>query len=251
MNIKRFFNLLIFFSCILSSSFSAPKIILKLDDFMVKDGQSGCIPTLEYLKLKQIKAAFGAVVMRVDSTVQQVWSPYMEAKNDRGEKLFELWHHGWDHKKPEFLGTGYDYQKKHFDQANDLILKYLGIQMHTFGSPHNISDEETNQVIFENPNYKVFMLSSKVPNANNGILYIDNRVNMENGTGNPQFDYFKEEYFKHKEEYKDYMILQGHPSMWTVEKLEEFKKIVDFLIAEGCEFVLPYEYYLKTKEFKK
>ena len=240
---KIFLNLLIFFGCIISSSFSAPKIILKLDDFMVKDGQCGCIPTLDYLKSKQVKAALGAVVMRIDSTVFQVWSPYMEAKNDRGEKLFELWHHGWDHKKPEFLGTGYDYQKKHFDRANDLILKYLGVQMHTFGTPHNISDEETNRVISENPNYKVFMLSSKVPSVNNGILYIDNRVNMENGTGNPQFNYFKEEY-------KDYMILQGHPSMWTTEKLEEFKKIVDFLTAEGCEFVLPYEYYLDTKEIK-
>ena len=48
---------------------------------------------------------------------------------------------------------------------------------------------------------------------------------------------------KLKEKYSDYVILQAHPNNWTPEKLEEFNKIIDFLLSEGCEFVLPYEYY--------
>jgi pyrimidine deaminase RibD-like protein len=42
------------------------------------------------------------------------------------------------------------------------------------------------------------------------------------------------------------MILQGHPNKWTtVEKKSQFSQIIDFLISEGVEFVLPYEYYLR------
>ena len=61
------------------------------------------------------------------------------------------------------------------------------------------------------------------------------------------YDYFIENYGIGKVKFTDYMVLQGHPNMWTAEKLEQFSRIIDFLISEGCEFVLPYEYYLSLK----
>jgi hypothetical protein len=72
---------------------------------------------------------------------------------------------------------------------------------------------------------------------------MNNRVNLEKGTGNPEFETFKSSYDQNKDKFKDYFVLQGHPNGWTPEKLEQFKLVVDFLIAEGCEFVTPYEYY--------
>jgi len=224
-------------------STAAPKIVLKLDDFQASKGFCPCLPTMDYLIQRQIKAGYGAVANKFDSTAIGILQPYLNATNHKGEKLVEVWHHGLDHKRPEFAGTSYEYQKAHFDQANQLIKKYLGIQMYTFGTPYNASDSITNRVVSEDTNYKVFMYSSVLPVITSGIMYMDHRVNMENGTGNPEFDYFVVNYNKLKNSYTDYITLQGHPNQWTPVKLEQFKKIIDLLISEGCEFVLPFEFY--------
>ncbi len=237
-------NIIFILSLMLSGfSFAGPKIILKLDDLFVKEGICACAPTFDYLIQKQIKAGFGAIANRSDSTARATLTPYLNASNEKGEKLFEIWHHGLDHVSPEFIGTGYEYQKTHFEEADQLLKKLLGFQMHSFGAPFNGSDSVTNRVVSENSNYKVFIFSSIKPDVKNGIMYLDNRVNMENGTGNPEFTLFLENYTKYKNTYTDYMVLQGHPNLWTPERLDQFRKIVDFLISEGCEFVLPFEYY--------
>ncbi len=227
-----------------------PKIILKLDDFQAKKDSCPCIPTLNFLMERQIKAGFGAVANKFDSTALSVLRPYLNATNTKGENLFEIWHHGLNHAKTEFKDSTYQYQKVHFEQADKLVKKYLDIQMHTFGTPYNASDSITNQVVSEDPNYKVFLYSSIVPKVDGGIFYMDHRVNMENGTGKPEFEFFKSDYQKNKDRYTDYMVLQGHPNGWTPEKLDQFRQIIDFLISEGCEFVLPYEFYLDSVKSK-
>lgn len=217
------------------------KIILKLDDLAVKDGVCACLPTFELLKKKQIKAGFGVIPSRCDSTLLETLSSYIQSKNENGETLFEIWHHGWDHIRPEFKGTGYEYQKTHFEKADKMIKEYIGIQMHSFSAPYNASDSITNRVISENYEYKVFMFSRVIPNHSNDIKYLGNRTNMEKGTGNPEFDFFVENYRANKDKFRDYMILQAHPNNWTADKLNQFEKIIDFLITENCEFVLPIE----------
>ena len=228
-------------------TFSQPKIILKLDDLSVKNNVCQCAPVLDYLVQKKLKAGLGIIAIRNDDTVLKTLLPYLKATNSKSEPLFEIWHHGLDHIRPEFQGTGYDYQKSHFDEADRLIKKLLGIQMHSFGSPYNATDSVTDRVVSENKNYKVFMFSSLKEHGKGNILYLDHRVNMENGTGKPEYDYFFENYTKFKGKYTDYIILQGHPNLWTPEKMEQFKKIIDFLISEGCEFVTPYEFYQSKK----
>ena len=217
------------------------KIILKLDDLFVKEGVCDCLPTFEILKKKQIKAGFGIIPSRCDTTLFITLNPYLEAKNNKGEPLFEIWHHGWDHVRPEFKGTDYGYQKAHFEQADKKVNELLGIQMHTFGTPFNAGDSITNRVISENSEYKIFMFSNVIPGHSNNIKYLANRTNMEKGTGNPEFSFFVENYQKNKEKFSDYMILQAHPNNWTTEKLNEFENIIDFLISENCEFILPIE----------
>lgn len=225
-------------------STSGLKIILKLDDLAVKDGVCKSLPIFKLLEKKQIKASFGIIPARCDGTLQKTLSPYLNSVNNKGEKLFEIWHHGYDHIKPEFYGTDYSYQKAHFNQADSIIKEALDIQMHSFGSPANASDSITNKVISENPEYKVFMFSKNIPTNTKGVLYLNNRTNMENGTGNIDFNFFVENYKKNKDKYSDYMILQGHPKMWSTEQIKQFEQVIDFLISEKCEFVLPYEYFL-------
>jgi peptidoglycan/xylan/chitin deacetylase (PgdA/CDA1 family) len=228
-------------------SFAGPKIILKLDDLAVKNGLCKFAPTLDYLLKKQIKAGLGAIANRMDNTALNTLSPYLNAINTNGEKLFEIWNHGLDHVNPEFKGTPYQYQKDHFEEADKLVSKLLGVQLHSFGTPYNASDSVTCKVISENQNYKVFMFARITAPASSGIFNLDNRVNMENGTGNPEYDFFVKNYNKFKGRYSDYMTLQGHPNQWTPETLGQFKKIIDFLISEGCEFVLPYDYVMNLK----
>jgi hypothetical protein len=221
------------------------KIILKLDDFSASAGSSAATPILDYLITKKIKAAIGFIADRNDATALSVFSPYLNQTNVSGEKLFEVWHHGLDHVDPEFDATTYAYQKAHFEQANQLILDDLRVQMHSFGAPYNHTDATTNTVISENSNYKVTIFSSPAADVSTGILNLNNRVNMEIATGVPDYASFVTNYNANKGTYTDYMVLQGHPNQWTTDaKKTQFSQIVDFLISEGVEFVLPYDYYL-------
>ena len=222
---------------------AAPKIILKLDDLRISKNGSASSATLDYLRFKGIKAGFGIIANGIDETALSFLTPYINASNAKGEKLFEFWHHGYDHKKPEFKTTDYDYQKLHFEKADSLFENRLGIKMHSFGAPFNASDSITLRVMSENPKYKVIMLGSIVPALSSGILNLNQRVNLELSPGVPDSAYFVTNYLAIKSKYSNYMVVQAHPPYFKPERLEEFKKVIEFLIREGCEFVLPYEYF--------
>lgn len=234
--VKQFLILVMFICLPVISIVAQPKIILKLDDLTAKNGTSKFIPVMDYVKEKKIKAGLGAIGNGFDNSSLAVLSPYINATNEDSEKLFEIWHHGWDHIEPEFQGTSYAYQKAHFDQASKAVLDYLGIQMQTFGPPFNKSDATTHRVISENPNYKVFLFTNAVIPE---VVSLQNRVDMENGVGNPDFNFFVDRYNSNSS--LPFMILQGHPAMWNASKLDQLKQIIDFLISKGCEFINAYE----------
>jgi len=237
------YSLFLFF--ILSTTYlRAQKVILKLDDLGVKENVCSCSETIEFLIGKGIKASYGVIANRIDETAKNTLTPYLEAKNGSGEDLVELWHHGLDHKRPEFEGTSYSYQKEHFDNASSQINNALGIVMHTFGTPFNANDSVTNTVIAENADYRVFLFGKKEGAVSPEILFLTNRVNIEKETGKVDYNLFLENYKEKKDLYKDYIVLQAHPNGWKSDKIGELNKIIDYLLQQGCEFVLPYEYYL-------
>jgi len=220
------------------------KIILKLDDLGVLNSVFAASASWDYMKANNIKWGAGCVGNRLDGTSSGVLSTYLNATNSVGDTLVEVWNHGLQHVTNEFSGTTYAVQKSNFDQATLAVKNYLGIQMHSFGTPYNASDATTNTVISEDPNYKVFMFSDLI-SATNGVTYLDHRVNMESATGSPVYSYFVDNYNAAKSGYTDYMVLQGHPNYYTAgsSTLDQFKLIIQFLLAEGCEFVRPYDYY--------
>tara|TARA_R110002049_G_scaffold250154_3_gene424519 strand:+ start:288 stop:2246 length:1959 start_codon:yes stop_codon:yes gene_type:complete len=221
------------------------KIFLKLDDVVVNNHSTTASSTLDYLRNNDIKASFGLVADRNDASTLSIWSEYLNEKDDNGNSLFEIWNHGFDHLNPEFDGTPYAYQKAHFESADSILNHLLRLRMHTFGAPFNHNDAITNLVISENPNYKVTFFNNPAPDPTIGIINLTNRVNMENGTGNPEYDFFVSNFNVYNNSYLDYMVLQGHPNVWDGNDLIEFQNIINFLISEGCEFVLPYDYYLE------
>ncbi|MXV17056.1 DUF2334 domain-containing protein [Hufsiella ginkgonis] len=223
------------------------KIVLKLDDIGAAANTTKAAAVMDYLVERQVKFTLGVIADRLDSTALNVLGKYIGATNAKGEPLLEIWHHGLDHtntnppgKSQEFRGTSYDFQKRHFDGADQRVLKYLGVQMHAFGSPYNAIDSTTLKVVSENPAYNVVMFAGGKFPAPGKLTRLNNRVDMENGTGNTNYAFFVSNYAKSS--YKgSNMILQGHPPMWTPEQFGEFKKILDFLISEKCVFVLPGE----------
>ena len=226
------------------------KIILKLDDLGVQNSVFTSSSAYDYLITNKIKATAGAIANRFDATSLGVLASYLNATNTVGDTLIEVWNHGYDHTYNattgiyEFSGTTYADQKSHFDLATQTIKDRLGIQMHSFGTPYNASDAITNTVISEDSNYKTFIFSDLIPATPNGVLYLNNRVNMESSTGNPEYTYFVNNYNTAKTSYSNYMVLQGHPNYYTSgsNSLEQFKLIIQFLQSEGCEFVRPFDF---------
>lgn len=226
---------------------SSPKIILKLDDYKVQNNSCKGIQVLAFLKEKKVKAGFGVIAAYCDPSSRKVLSEYLCATNDKAEKLFEVWNHGYDHIKPEFKETPFDYQKKHFLMADSIIEANLGVQAHTFGAPYNANDSNTLQVIQSVPRYKTVYFSQIKPTQTSGILNLSNRVNLEISTGVPDSAAFVTSYLVLKDKFTDYVVLQAHPPHFTAASFEQFKKVINYLIKEGCEFVLPYEYFSETK----
>jgi peptidoglycan/xylan/chitin deacetylase (PgdA/CDA1 family) len=222
------------------------KILLKLDDIAVNKNTCNAGPVLDYLVQRKIKASYGVIANRLDSTALPVMEKYLRATNANGEKLIEIWHHGLDHsnKNPpdsnrEFEGTSYLFQKAHFDSADLLVRTYLGVQMHSFGAPFNATDSNTLKVIAENGHYTSVMYSWVNVAGYPKLTFLNNRVDMEKGTGNPVYDLLVSDFEKHTEYKNSYMVLQGHPPYWNAGHFEAFKKIIDFLVSQKCEFVLP------------
>lgn len=230
-----FFTLL----CICTNAFSAPKVILKLDDLVVKNNECSCSTTMDILRKNNVKASFGIIVDRCDSTIYSGLLPYLNSIDNKGKTIFEFWHHGYDHKRPEFGGNPYEYQKRHFIMADSIVKNNVKLQMQTFGSPFNHVDESTAKVIKENEHYKYVFLAKTELFKGSGITVLNNLIKIETGTGVINFKYFKENYIKEKASEKSYIVLQGHPNQWGKERIQELIKIIEFLKEEGCEFVLP------------
>lgn len=228
--------------------------MLKLDDIGAVNGKFSAPLALDYLKEHGIKASLGVIANRLDKTAGAVFRRYIEATDSKGEKLFEIWNHGYDHSNnilpgnfQEFKGTSYEFQAKHLAAADQKIKTILGLQMQTFGAPYNAVDQTAFDALAKNGNYKViFFGGSNKPHAM-GMVSYNNRVNMEVATGKVDYEHFVKEFERLKTTYTDYMVLQGHPNMWDETNMAQFRKVIDFLTSQNCLFVLPLEYYRSTR----
>ena len=232
--------------CIQYHALAQPKIVLKFDDIGVTNHVCKASPVMDYLLQREIKASYGVIAKKIDNTALATLSKYIQAENSKGEKMVEFWHHGFDHSnnnppnnKKEFSGTSYEFQKKHFNDADQMVLRELGVQMITFGAPFNVADSTTLKVISENSNYKLIFFSGLTISTYPEITGLNNRVNLEKGVGNPNYEYFVSQYEKNVGFQKSFMVLQGHPNNWTEQQFNEFIKVIDFLVQKRCEFILP------------
>lgn len=229
--------------------------ILKADDFRnSKKSPSKAVDPgyLKFIKLideKKIKAGLGIVGKDLENPT----SEYVALlKKLDGTGRYELWNHGYDHISgvkdskgnilyAEFLKKPYNYQYTQLKKAQDILKKKVGVIGRSFGAPGNKIDGTTPKAIKANSDIKVWLLNSKITPPS-GVLGLSNKTNIEWKIASarvPSFSKFKEEYSASKA----YLLMQLHPAHYTDKAFAELEKIIDFLLANKVEFVLPYQYY--------
>ncbi len=252
---KKYVLALILWIALASGATAQRKILLKLDDLGSRNGHSTAEPVLDLLLQRKIKAGLGVIATWLDSTAKQAYDKYIYAADEKGRKQFEIWNHGFDHSNknqpdgnsPEFKGTGYAFQKEHLAKAHERVRQLLGVSMHTFGAPFNQSDTVTNKVLAEHNAYFVVLYSEDRSGLKGWMDNYNYRVDMEITTGQVNFDHFVADYERKKNKYQGMMVLQGHPNMWDAARIAEFNKILDYLVAQKCTFILPEQNYLTKR----
>lgn len=234
-------------------------VILKMDDLRSNYNRSYNKNWGKFIKTIQnynIKAGLGIVAVDLSNKASQKFKDSLTSFHN--SKYFEIWHHGWDHKKNnyppennnrgEFSGTSYEFQKDHFENSIKYAKSELGIVMKTFGAPYNQTDDVFSKIIKENQDIKVWLYGNNKNSYNGLVLSRGSRNLLESSTGVVSFDSFLRAFENSK---TPYLVLQGHPGKWDDESFAQFDQVITYLKAQNVIFVLPYEYYEMTNDKTK
>ena len=251
----RFLLLLTTSIAILPSVCNAQEIpqkiaIIKADD--VRGGTENWDRFFAVSKERNVKVAAGVICNSLTGN-QTEYFEWLRVHATSGQ--VEFWNHGWDHRRwqgdgdrqvSEFSGSGYEHQKTHFEESQELMARVLGTPPVTFGPPFNAFDQDTVRVMSENDELQAFFTYSsahfkkKLHRLENTLLVPMKLRGEHNGAGRPDFEAFKTTYFKQKD--VSFTAIQFHPNAFGEEHFDEYARILDFLISEGWVFMLPREY---------
>lgn len=222
--------------------------IIKADDVTCNSG--GTLPPqwqtfLDYMTLKQIKSSIGLI----GNSLEKGNITYINRLKQLAQlQYFEIFNHGYDHVidridengKPyaEFYNTPLEQQKEHLIKTQNLAKEKLGVTLHTFGAPGNSIDNNTTKAIESIEDLKTWLYG----NPSLSKLVLSNKGLIETSTSYPDYDAFLKNY----DPAVDYYVFQIHPNGFTPERLNVFKKILDYLVQQQVTFLLPYEYYSLT-----
>jgi peptidoglycan/xylan/chitin deacetylase (PgdA/CDA1 family) len=220
-------------------------IILKADDFQFNQGSLVSQEWLNFINLvknKNIRASLGLIGRSLENIDSHSLKQLKELICD---DRIELWNHGYDHlisKKDnqgnlywEFKNTSLQQQKEHILLTQELTKEKLGIVLHAFGAPGNAFDQNTQEAVNSIDDIKIWFFGSNESTK----LVLGRFAEIEFPTHNPDYNRFIGNY----DSTKDYLALQIHPNSWDGVRLNEFEKIVDFLVQERVTFLTPFEYY--------
>ncbi len=226
-------------------------VMLKLDDLVNRGEKQGpswrWIQLLSFFEEKDIHGAFGVIVKSIekDNPAYNEWIRKNAVQN--GGRI-EFWHHGYTHamnfdfngKKctAEFSGPDEAYMMQAFSSAMEAFREKTGLTFNTYGAPGNATDATGRKVLESHPEIQVWLYGDAKNPA--GKLVLRRSLNLEHAVGKVDYQSFLKGY-QHQRT-RDYLVLQGHPMMWSEAMFADFQKIVEQLLADGWIFVTPIEY---------
>ena len=227
-------------------AFSAPVVILKLDDLKASSTSITGFSTpwdrlFNYSATKPLVMSVGIIGNSLETT-NPAYAASIRQIHDAGR--VEFWNHGYLHVRDqpvgtfEFKGTTYAYQLSNFQTTQSLARERLGFPFTTFGSPYNATDDVTRQVLETDLDMQTSLFG---PSTSSRLLDLKRWLNMEVSAGvMMDYDTFVANYPSQRQ--RPYLVLQGHPSGWDEAEFTTFTRIVDFLIADGVTFMTPSGY---------
>jgi peptidoglycan/xylan/chitin deacetylase (PgdA/CDA1 family) len=227
---------------------STPCIVLKLDDMFVQDGR---VPErwerlARFAEERNTPFSSGLICNSLEGDHPAYFA---ELKRLAATGRVEFWHHGYDHAQwpegdrtlREFSNTSRAHQQDHFDRATKLAKEKLDLTFTTFGAPFNATDATTAEVLAGAPEIRVWLYGDTALPAGKFIARRPGPANIEAPVHKPNYDAFVTGYESGRLAEQPYLVLQGHPVSWDEAAFAEFVRIIDFLAAQGCAFVLPRE----------
>lgn len=224
--------------------------IIKADDMWARDPQWE--PFLQESAKRGVKVSIGVLCnsLEGDSAEKQAYYAWLRELEASGQ--VELWHHGWDHKRweengktlSEYSGTGYAHQLDHTARAQQAAKDKLGITFNALGTPFNAMDADSVRVFNEMPELEmVFIYADNpfAPGLSDKLLLPMNIGGEHDGTGKPNAEKFRADY-NARTTPLHFAAIQVHPPHFKEGSLEQYTEILDFLLADGWEFLLPREY---------
>ena len=225
-----------------------PHVVLKLDDFRADSGvHQGWAQTFAFLNGRGVTASIGVIGEGLEEPDEAALQWLMQ-QHALGH---ELWNHGYCHCRSgqgtaewrEFRSTDAQFQTASIRRTQWLAQDRLGITLRSFGAPYNSTNAATSQALSSAPELTVWMFKDTGDTAPDGVQLLPRiaEVNIEYPVHVPDFDQFVAGYASHQDE--PVLVIQGHPQSWVEDpaRFTEFQRIIEFLIAEGAEFVTPVE----------
>lgn len=220
-------------------------VFIKADDF--REPNQAWVDFLRVSREEGVKVGLGVIVTSISGNdLTARWMREQQAMGD-----VEFWNHGRDHtrwitnetKVSEFEGSGFAYMEQHMADAQAGIRDALGKDAVAFGTPYNGFDENTAAVINATPALRLFFTrrvadARKLLNPRVAVIKI---IGEADGTGKPDAAKFKTDFPPGT---PGPVALQLHPanSNFDSARLNEYRKIVQYLKAAGYSILLPAEY---------
>lgn len=221
-------------------------VIIKLDDF--GSGLNGqpvdpkASRAVEEMKRRGHPASIGIIGKSLEwGNVRFIDWIKSNARANGG--LLDYWQHGWTHQMyidwtdgkryiAEYAVPDYSYQKVNFDKAQRVFREKTGLVLDGFCAPCGAITDDTRRLLREHPEITTWLYGDT--ERSEGKFAFRRTCNLECRVGVVETEPFVAQYKGQRT--RDYIMLQGHPAMWSDESFESFKRILDCLEADGWIF---------------
>ncbi len=213
-----------------------PVVVLKFDDLGNPAKLNGFSRIADILIERELPGTFGIIAKNLVSSSSATATVCQKIAEWSAQNI-EMWSHGYEHSQEEFSTASYDEQLESFKKALDTVKEKTGVEIKSFCSPYGNATRDTLIMIKDNFPQITSVFNGEVDLNVSNLYHMDNHCKIEISSGVTDYNYFLMQYSQQK--YNSHIYVQMHPASYTDADIENFEKMLNFLIAEGCTFMTP------------